>query len=177
MSRSMIPGAAALALLLAAAGCGDETMMTGPGGIPGSSPMVLSVTPSGDATGVSATTAVTIRFSQGMGVGMEQFVDMHQGDVTGPVMPMSCGWSGDRSMLTCTPRAALRPGTRYAVHVGAGMMGTNGLPLDLNQMPMGGQWAFPSMMGNHGGMSWNMMGSGWQGSNGSYGMVFSFTTA
>ena len=58
-----------LALLLGAAGCGDQTMMTGPGGNPGSGPMLLSVTPPGDATGVSTTTAVTLRFSQGMGVG------------------------------------------------------------------------------------------------------------
>lgn len=174
MSRSTVSRAAALALLLGAAGCSDQAMMMGPGGVPGSAAMVLSVTPPGDATGVPTTTPVTIRFSQGMGVGMEQFVDLHEGDVTGPVVPMSCGWSDDRATLTCTLNTPLKPGTRCAVHVGSGMMGANGLPLNLSQMPMGGQWAFPSMMDNHGGTSWNMMGPGWQGS---YGMVFAFTTA
>jgi hypothetical protein len=33
------------------------------------------------------------------------------------------------------------------------------------------------MSGNHGGMAWGMMGSGWRNANGSYGMLFSFTTA
>lgn len=176
MRRLAVARVGALALLVGVAGCGDQSMMTTPDGLHGS-PMVLSVTPPGDATGVSTTTTVTIRFSQRMGAGMEQFVDMHRGDLTGPVVPMSCGWSGDRSTLTCSPDAALRAGTRYTIHVGAGMMGANGLPLDLNQMPMGGQWAYSSMMGSHGGMSWNMMGPGWHGSNGSYGMLFMFTTA
>ena len=43
---------------------------------------------------------------------------------------------------------------------------------------MGGQWIMGGMMtGTHGGMAWGMMGSGWHNANGSYGMVFTFTTA
>ena len=42
---------------------------------------------------------------------------------------------------------------------------------------MGGQWATASMMGNGMGMAGSMMGTGWRHSNGTYGMVFSFTTA
>ena len=33
------------------------------------------------------------------------------------------------------------------------------------------------MTGTHGGMGWGMMASGWHNANGSYGMVFTFTTA
>jgi hypothetical protein len=39
-------------------------------------------------------------------------------------------------------------------------------------MGMGGQWATGGMMGGQTGM----MGTGWHNSNGSYGMVFGFTT-
>jgi len=45
-------------------------------------------------------------------------------------------------------------------------------------MGMGEQWLMPGMMGGtHAGASMGMMGSGWRGSNGSYGMAFPFTTA
>jgi hypothetical protein len=50
--------------------------------------------------------------------------------------------------------------------------------MDSGQM-MGGQWASGSMMTGGGTMGGNgsMMGPRWQGANGMYGMVFSFTTA
>ena len=58
------------------------------------------------------------------------------------------------------------------------MMDANGhtVSMDLG-LQMGGQWLMSNMMGgNHAGSPMGMMGSGWRGSNGSYGMFFSFTT-
>ena len=92
---------------------------------------------------------------------------------------MSCGWSPDRTLLTCTPGSPLNSRTAYAVHLGAGMMSAAGAPVDYtNGLGMGGQWIMGGMMtSSHGGMGWGMMTSGWRGTNGSYGMVFAFTTA
>ena len=177
-------GVAAAALLLASLGCGHDAMGRGPLGPmmmtgPGVGAMLVSVMPVGGAVGVPTTTTVTIRFSQGMGSGMEQFVDLHEGDVTRSVVPMACAWSTGRTLLTCSPASGLKPGTRYAIHIGGGMRASNGFPVDLGQvgMGMGGQWVDGSVMGMHGGTPWNSMGSGWHGGNGSYGMVFNFTTA
>jgi hypothetical protein len=41
----------------------------------------------------------------------------------------------------------------------------------------GGQWVSGGMMGGMGSMSGSMMGNGWQHpNNGTYGMIFTFTT-
>ena len=45
--------------------------------------------------------------------------------------------------------------------------------LERNGMTMGGQWASGTMMGSNTGM----MGPGWQHANGTYGMIFTFTTS
>jgi len=66
------------------------------------------------------------------------------------------------------------------VHLGGGMMTQAGQALDYGRYGpgMGGQWIMGGMMAtSHGGASWGMMGPGWRNANGSYGMVFSFTTA
>lgn len=170
------------AVVVITGGCGnDGGMMTGPSGMgPGGAAVFMSASPQGGATGVATSTALTFRFGAAMGTGMEQFVDLHVGDLAGPTVPMSCGWSGDRTILTCTPQAALQARTTYALHLGGGMMSLAGQPLDYGQYGgmMGGQWITGGMMGtSHGGGSWGMMGSGWSNSNGSYGMAFSFTTA
>jgi hypothetical protein len=143
-------------------------------------PALVSVDPPGGATGVPVTTSILFRFGTAMGSGMEDLVDLHMGDLTGPVVPMSCGWSADRTTLTCTPTSPLEPGRLYATHVGGSMTDENGQDVDLTQRGtgMGGWWVMGGMMGGfHAGDPWNGMGSGWRHSNGSYGMVFSFTTA
>lgn len=140
----------------------------------------LSTSPVGGATGVASTAPITFRFSHAMAAGMEQYVDLHVGDLSGPEVAMSCAFSGDRTLLTCLPGSPLAPRTTYAVHLGGGMTSAGGTPLDYtSQGPgMGGQWIMGGMMtGSHGGMSWGMMGNGWRNANGSYGMVFTFTTA
>ena len=64
-------------------GCGGNGM-TGPS----TASTFSSVSPAGGATGVSTSTGIVMRFSQHMGAGMEQFVDLHEGDPAGPVVPM-----------------------------------------------------------------------------------------
>jgi hypothetical protein len=120
-----------------------------------------------------------LRFSGAMASGMEQYVDLHLGDLSGATVPMNCGWSSDRQVLTCTPLSPLMTGTTYSVHLGGGMMSAGGSPLDYSPgQSMGGQWILGGMMtGTHAGMGWGMMGGRWQNPNGSYGMVFTFTTA
>jgi hypothetical protein len=159
--------------------------MTGPGAgmMAGASPIgagFMSVTPQGGMAGVSATAPLSFRFGGPMAPGMEQYFDLHLGGLDGPVVPMSCGWSADRTTLTCDPSAPLQPRTTYTIHMGGGLTDANGRPVgyDTYGPMMGGQWIAGGMMtGTHGGMGWGMMGSGWRHANGSNGMVFTFTTA
>ena len=67
-----------------------------------------------------------LRFGGAMAVGMEEFVDLHQGDLSGPVVPMSCRWSADATVLTCTPASPLAAHTTYAIHMGGGLMSRAG---------------------------------------------------
>lgn len=182
-STVILAGAAALSL----AACGNDMPMgpgsmgmqvVSPGAMPGK-PAFMSMSPAGGDMGVSTGASVTFRWDTPMGVGMEQFVDLHQGSLGGPTVPMGCIWSADQTQLTCTPTAPLRPGTRYVVHVGGGMMDANGQPIDIGQYGpgFGGQWIMGGMMGGfHAGTPWGGLGAGWRHSNGSFGMWFSFTT-
>ena len=141
---------------------------------------LTAVSPAEGATAVALNSPITLHFSGAMAAGMEQYMDLHVGDLSGATMPMSCGWSGDRETLTCTPTSQLMPHTTYAIHMGGGMMGANGMMVDYSRgQAMGGQWIMGGMMsGTHGGgMGWGMMGGNWRNANGSVGMMFSFTTA
>jgi len=120
-----------------------------------------------------------LTFSGSMAQGMEAYMDMHTGTTAGAIMPMACSWSADRTTLTCT-HAPLAGGSTYTIHVGGGMRDAGGNPIDMGDMMnmLGGTWLQSGMMGGmHAGQSMGMMGSGWMGSNGSYGMMFTFTTA
>lgn len=185
--RGAATGLAGLVLLLGAACGGGDGMMgqgttgSGPTMGPGGTGVtaLVSMSPAGSSTSVSPSGVITMRFGYAMGWGMEQYVALHEGDVNGPLVPMSCLWSADRTTLTCTPHAPLKSRTQYTIHMGGGMLDANGRPIDMNQYGphFGGQWLPSSMGGMHGGSPWNMMGSGWRHpSNGSYGMVFSFFT-
>lgn len=178
--------ALATIVLTAAAGCGghdhDPMMMTGPSGMgpQGYGPALVSVTPTGGSVGVSTSTAVQLRFGVAMAAGMEQYVDLHLGDVEGPVVPIGCVWSPDRTTLTCTPTAVLAPRTAYVLHVGGGLMTQDHQSIDYGHYgpAMGGGWLMGGMMGlGHAGHGWATMAPGWRHPNGSYGMVFPFTTA
>jgi hypothetical protein len=157
-------------------------MMTGPSGMgpQGDTAALVSVTPPGGSTGVPTSTPITLRFGAAMTVAMEHYVDLHVGSIEGPVVSMGCAWSPDRTTLTCLPSSPLDPRTTYVIHVGGGMMTQAGQPLDydLHGPGMGGQWLMGGITGPaHAGQPWGMMGPGWRGSNGSYGMEFPFTTA
>ncbi|MGD8897150.1 MAG: Ig-like domain-containing protein [Acidobacteriota bacterium] len=163
---------------LVAAGCGGENqMMTGPGDVSGM-PAFLSVTPRGGATGVPVSSPLELHWGVAMSAGMEQFVDLHRGDLSGPTVPMGFAWSGDGMQLVCTPVSPLQPETQYVIHVGGGMVDADGELIDMDEHGpgYGGQWIQGGMMGaGHAGMPWGMMGGGWQhGSD--YGMAFTFTT-
>jgi hypothetical protein len=170
-----------LAFLATGCGSGADTSMMSPsptGSQTGGT--LMSVTPQGGATGVAGSTSMVLRFSGAMGSGMEQYVDMHMGDLSGATMPMNCVWSGDRTTLTCTPQGSLSPHTTYVMHLGGGMTTQTGQAVDCTQYgpSMGGQWIQGGMMGSsHAGSAWTMMGSNWHNANGSYGMAFTFTTA
>ena len=99
---------------------------------------------------------------------------LHQGGITGPTTAMTCNWSDGQRTLSCRPGQPLAAATQYTIHVGGGMMNSSGQAVGMDQygMGMGGQWATGGMMGGQTGM----MGTGWMNANGSYGMMFEFTT-
>jgi hypothetical protein len=184
----MTKGMAGLAALLAAAlgsACGGGNGMMGangnsPGaGGPTGGAAFMSVSPAAGETGVPVSAPMMFRFSGEMAAGMEQYVDLHVGDLSGPEVGVACGWSAGRTQLTCTPGSSLASHTTYAMHLGGGMTSAGGAAVDYTAgLGMGGQWIMGGMMtGTHGGMGWGMMGGGWRNANGSYGMVFTFTTA
>ena len=183
MKRTIVALALTAGLAFLAVGCGGgaspSMMSPSPTGSQAGATL-MSVTPQGGATGVSGSTSMVFRFSGAMGSGMEQYVDMHMGDLSGATMPMTCVWSGDRTTLTCTPQGPLSPRTTYVTHLGGGMTTQTGQAVDCAQYgpSMGGQWIMGGMMtGSHAGGAWTMMGANWHNANGSYGMAFTFTTA
>jgi hypothetical protein len=165
---------AVMAVALGAACAGDPAA-------PAPTTSIVSIVPAGGATRVDPAAAIVITFSHPMQEGMEQYAALHEGSLTGPIVPGTWSWSVDRAALTFTPDAPLGSGTTYALHLGGGMRDAMGGPLDYQQCldGHGGQWATGAMMGMGGGMmgDWSMMGPGWRHANGSYGIVFTFTTA
>lgn len=156
-----------MAALLTLPGCS----MDAPG--PGASTLtLLSVSPANGVSGVSPTAPITLVFSHAMMQGAEMNVVLHQGTVTGPVVPGTAQWSDDRTVLTFTPDAPLTAATTYVLHLTPALMSATGQRLDHGSCArLGGQSVPGSMMGG------GMMASGGRMANGSYGMTFSFTTA
>ncbi len=141
---------------------------------------LAAVVPAGGAVGVDPAGSVTVTFTHALMAGMERYAALHEGDVTGPVVAGTWALSADRSKLTFTPASPLKAKTTYTIHLGGGMMDAGGRPVDMDPgRMMGGQYAGGSMMGGGGMMGGGsgMMGPGWQGANGMYGMIFSVTTA
>ena len=170
MSRLFsLGGLAGLAAVVLGA-CSDST---------GSGTATLTaVSPAPAASAVSPSTPIMLSFGQPMMAGMEQFMDLHQGGIAGPTVPMSCTWNSDRSILTCTPTTPLAGGTQYTIHMGAGMTDAHADLMTMDDWTtMGGQWATSGMMGGmHDGQPVGMMSTGWTDGT-HYGMLFTFTTA
>ncbi|HEU4697870.1 MAG TPA: Ig-like domain-containing protein [Gemmatimonadales bacterium] len=173
MRASIFALVAGAALGLAA--CSDG----GPSG-PNTVTTLEAVSPAAGATGIDPASPIAVRFSGAMGIGMERYVDLHQGDVGGPVVPMACTWSNDRATLTCTPGTHLASGTGYALHVGSGMMDANNRPVDVegHGTQMGGHRVTGQMMGGmHAGQATGLMGPGWRHAGDAHmGMAFAFET-
>jgi Big-like domain-containing protein len=166
----------ALLSLLGVVACTSPTAPAISPGAPATS--LVSVAPAGGATNVAVGAPMVMQWDHPMQAGMEMFVALHQGGVDGPVMPMTCVWSPDRSTLTCAPQTPLASGMTYTIHVGGGMRDATGGSVDMGPgMGMGGDWVTGGMMG--GGMMGDstMMGPGWNAGNGTYGMIFTFVTA
>jgi hypothetical protein len=127
---------------------------------------------------VSPDVTVAMQFSGPMAGEMEQYVDLHDGTTAGPVHPMSCAWSPDHARLACTPTMPLEAGSTYTLHMGAGLITAAGDTVSM--IPgtgMGGQWLMGGMMGgHHADEPMAMMTGDWRGTNGSYGMTFTFST-
>jgi hypothetical protein len=157
-----------LPVVMLAGGCGDDPSSSG------ADPQLAVVSPPGGSIGVNVSTVITIGFTHPMLAGMEQYVAVHEGTATGPLVDGSWGWSQDRTRLTFTPAEPLKAKTQYTIHVGGGMRDRDHHAVGLGRYghQMGGQWATgPGMPGG------GMMGGGWRHENGSYGMTFTFTTA
>ena len=100
--------------------------------------------------------------------GMEQYLDLHQGDVSGPLVSITCAWSADRLTVTCVPGQPLQPKALYTFHAGGRMMDADDHPIDMgqHQSQTGGRWLMPGMMGGmHGGTPMSGMGAGWKAAN------------
>lgn len=169
-----------VASLAVIAACGSDG--TGPSSLPppvAATTELLSVMPSGGSTGVSTTGNLVMTFDHPMMVGAEQYLDLHRGDASGPLEPIGCTWSSDRLSVACQPAQRLQHNAQYTFHAGGGMMDAHDHPIDIgvHGAQMGGQWLMPGMMGGmHAAMPMGGMGAGWKAANGSYGMVFTFTT-
>lgn len=160
--------------LLGGLACGDS------GNGPATPATTLtSVSPAGGAANVAIDAPIVLTFSGAMATGMEALMDLHMGTAAATTMPMTCTWSADRTTVTCT-HAAFAHGATYTMHVGGGMMDADDMPVGMGDMvnQMGGVWLQPGMMGGmHAGQPMGSMGTGWMGANGSYGMMFTFTTS
>lgn len=181
------------ALLLSAACAKNAASPTDAAGmLATTAPALLSLSPVSGMTGVDPMKPIVLTFNMGMMTGTDMLVVVHEGSVTGAQIAGTSTWSSDRRTMTFTPTTALKPKTTYVVHLSPSMIGTNGKAIDLGSCAkIGGQTVTGGMMGStgngmmgssSGGMvngSWGpgMMGAGWQATDGTFGMVFSFTTA
>lgn len=162
---------------LTASACEDDTTAVEP------ETALLSVTPEGGAQDVDASsTTIGVTFDHAMHDHAADYMAVHEGDITGPEVMGSWMMEGNGTHMRFVPEAGLKEGTRYTIHLGGGLQDAEGHMVDLEThgTGMGGMWADGAMMtgGMMGGHQHPHMGSGWQHpENGSYGMVFTFTTA
>lgn len=172
----------ALLLLTVAACSGDGP--SAPGTPTDADPLLIEVTPAGGTTGIGLDGVVTLEFDHAMDPAMSSYADMHDGDLAGPEVPGTWDWLADHTVLRFTPAGGFEPATTYTIHVGGGMMDADGhvVALEPHGGEMGGEWATDAMMGMGGGTGGHMdpadhMGAAWDHpSNGSHGMIFTFST-
>jgi Bacterial Ig-like domain len=166
-------------LLLAACGGSSNTVGLAD---PANAPSLVSIQPANATASVDPATPIVLHFSHAMMTGMEMLVVLHEGSVTGAVVGMAATWSADRTTLTLIPQAPLKHAMTYVVHLSPSLKDTAGLMINLAPgTMMGGRTVSGGMMGGGSMMNgqWGpgMMGAGWQAADGTFGMMFSFTTA
>lgn len=143
---------------------------------PADAVMVDAVVPAPGATGVDPSTLVTVRFSQPIAAGTDAWFDVHRQGIAGPVVAGHWIWSADLRTATFHPDHPLGPGEMHAIHLGAGIRSASGAALNFTHcVEAGGQWAF-GQPGWHHGEGGPHGDRGWMHSNGSYGVMFGFTT-
>lgn len=179
--RSRILATLPLAALLVAA-CSSSDTGVSPADAAASAPSLASIQPASAATSVTVSVPIVLKFSHAMMTGMEMLVVMHEGSVTGAVVASTATWSTDRTTLTLMPQSPMKHATTYVVHMSPSLQDTAGHMINMSSgATMGGQTVSAGMMGGTSMMNgqWGpgMMGAGWQAANGTFGMVFSFTTA
>lgn len=170
-------------------GCGAPTAPAATNPFAASALVVQSVVPTGGATGVDPAAPITVAFNHAMMQGMELLVVLHDGSVTGAEVAGTSAWSTDRTQLTFTPAAPLKPQTTYVLHLSPNLKDSTGATIDWPTCAsrVGGTAASAGMLGggmmgggmSGGGMGPGMMGTGWQPGTGAwgYGMLVTFTTA
>lgn len=177
MKRHIIPTALAVAVSLGIAACADNPIA------PIGDTALLSVVPAGGATDVDPNTPITFEFEHAMH--MDMYAALHEGgDVSGALVDGDWAWSADMTRLTFTHAMPLDAMADYTIHIGGGMLDADGQVVDLGQHghDMGGEWVTQQMMDQRmmggGGMMGadDMMGFGWAHGDGTFGMVFTFTT-
>lgn len=176
LNRSTLVASTAAVLLFAVTACSDDNITDPPGG---DTTALVAVIPQGGSTNVDVGSIVDMEFDGSMQDGMEMYAAMHNGDVTGPEVAGTWTWSQNHTHLEFTPTQDLMPDTEYTIHMGGGMTDAGGHLIDMetNGPGMGGDWATGGMMNPGGGGGHPHTGDGWQHTNGSFGMLFSFSTA
>ena len=164
------------------AACSRSDTGVGPADSAVNAPSLASIQPASATTGVAPNTPVVLRFSHAMMSDMEMLVVLHEGSVTGAVVTTTATWSADRTTLTLMPQASLKGATKYVVHLSPSLKDTASRMINLSPgSMMGGQNVSGGMMGStsmmNGQWGQGMMGNGWQAANGTFGMIFTFTTA
>lgn len=182
--RAAGPAALAVIATVAATACSSPGDALGPES--DAATILTAVQPEGGTTGVDPNAEVVLEFSHPVNPAMSDYADVHEGDLEGPEVAGMWSWSQDHTVLTFRPEEPFAPATTYVAHVGGGMTDADSDHVGLSEhgSHMGGEWATGSMMGSGhaggmmGGDGSGHMGEGWEHpSNGSYGMVFRFTTA
>ena len=119
-----------------------------------------------------------------MMTGMKMLVVVHDGIVTGAQVAGASVWSTDRKSMTFTPGSSLEDKLTYVVHLSPSLRGANGAMINMTAgSTIGGQSVTSGMMGAAAGRRMNALlrpgipGTGWPASNGTYGIVFTFTAA
>ncbi|MEW5916746.1 MAG: Ig-like domain-containing protein [Gemmatimonadota bacterium] len=160
---------------LALSSCGNPSTVAEPTAADG--PAMLNIVPPNAATGVDPASPIVIAFTHPMLRGTEALVVLHKGSLTGPLIAGTASWSDDRTVLTFKPSTVLESKTTYVLHLSPNLQGVNGQRISQASCArLGGRSVTPGMLGPgpHGP---GMMGGSWRAPDGTYGMIFTFTTA